>query len=89
MVCTARGAVDPGRPKGVSRLSHELEDLQAVSQHVLGTAQAIRELEEDKRGVQPGTPRFQELSDDIERLAEQIRSVVMPRPAWLRSSPAR
>lgn len=53
----------------------EIEDLQAVSQHVLATSEAIRQLEAEKRRVDPGTPRFQELSDEIERLAEEIRLV--------------
>ncbi len=53
----------------------EIEDLQAVSQHVLATSEAISQLEAEKRGVEPGTPRFQELSDEIERLAEEIRLV--------------
>ncbi len=53
----------------------KIEDLQAVSQHVLATAEAIRKLEEEKRGVDPGTPRFQELSDEIEQLAEDMRLV--------------
>ena len=53
----------------------KIEDLQAVSQHVLTTAEAIRQLEQEKREVDPGTPHFQELSDEIERLAEEIRLV--------------
>ena len=53
----------------------KIEDLQAVSQHVLSAAEQIRALEEEKRKVDPATPRFRELSDEIERLAGEIRSV--------------
>jgi hypothetical protein len=53
----------------------KIEDLQAVSQHVLAAAEQIRALEEEKRTVDPATPRFRALSDEIERLAGDIRSV--------------
>ncbi len=53
----------------------KIEDLQAVSQHVLTAAEQIHALEEEKRHVDPATPRFRELSDEIERLAGDIRSV--------------
>jgi hypothetical protein len=53
----------------------KIEDLQAVSQHVLTAAEQIRALEREKRTVDPGAPRFRELSDEIERLAGDIRSV--------------
>ncbi len=55
--------------------TEQIEDLQAVSQHVLVTADAISRLEAEKRQVNPGSPRFLELSDEIERLAEEIRGV--------------
>lgn len=52
-----------------------LEDLQAVSQHMLGTSTRIQQLEAEKRHVQPNSTRFRELSDEIERLAEEMRRV--------------
>ena len=53
----------------------KIEDLQAVSQHVLAAAKQLHAFEEEKRTVDPGSPRFRELSDEIERLADDIRSV--------------
>lgn len=53
----------------------ELEDLQAVSQHILVTTEQIRVLEEKKRTVDPGTTQFEALSDEIERLANEVASV--------------
>ena len=53
----------------------KIEDLQAVSQHVLTGAEQIRALEEEKRTVDPATARFRQLSDEIERLAGDIGSV--------------
>ena len=52
-----------------------LEDLQAVSQHMLGSTARIHKLEAEKRNVLPNTARFRELSDEIERLAEEMRRV--------------
>jgi hypothetical protein len=52
-----------------------IEDLQAVSQHVLAKADQIAVLEAEKRTVDPGTERFRTLSDQIEALAEEIRRV--------------
>lgn len=52
-----------------------VEDLQAVSQHVLECAERIRLLEAEKRNVDPASERFRVLSDEIEALAEEIRSV--------------
>ena len=53
----------------------KLEDLQAVSQHVLTTSERIAVLEEEKRSVDPGSERFRKLSDEIEILGEEIRAV--------------
>jgi len=53
----------------------EIQDLQAVSQNVLVAADQITALEEEKRMVDPATPRFRELSDQIEMLAAEIHSV--------------
>ena len=52
-----------------------VEDLQAVSQHVLTLSQRISELEAAKRTVDPASSEFRELSDEIERLGDEIRSV--------------
>lgn len=52
-----------------------LEDLQAVSQHVLACTEQIAVLEHEKRGVDPASERFRTLSDEIEALAEEVRSV--------------
>lgn len=52
-----------------------LEDLQAVSQHVLACTEQIAVLELEKRRVDPASERFRTLSDEIEDLAEEIRSV--------------
>ena len=53
----------------------KMEDLQAVSQHMLESAARIRRLEEEKRTVEPTSPRFRALSDEIEALAEEMRRV--------------
>jgi hypothetical protein len=52
-----------------------VEDLQAVSQHVLACTEKIAGLELEKRRVDPGSERFRTLSNDIEALAEEIRRV--------------
>jgi hypothetical protein len=52
-----------------------LEDLHAVSQHMLGSTARIDALEAEKRNVEPNSSRFLELSDEIERLAEEMRRV--------------
>lgn len=52
-----------------------LEDLQAVSQHVLECTERISLLETEKRTVDPASERFRMLSDEIEALANEIRSV--------------
>jgi hypothetical protein len=53
----------------------KLEDLQAVSSHVVSASERIARLEEEKRHVDPGSERFRSLSDEIEALAEEIRGV--------------
>ena len=50
-----------------------IEDLQSVSQQILTDAERITQLEQDKRSVDPGSARFHALSDEIERLSEEIR----------------
>lgn len=52
-----------------------IQDLQAVSRHVLENAEQIKVLEEQKRHVEPTSERFRTLSDEIEALAEEIRLV--------------
>ena len=56
-------------------VDRNIQDLQAVSQHVLTTTDQIRKLELEKRAVEPGSARFMELSDQIERLAADVRIV--------------
>ena len=53
----------------------KLQDLQAVSQHMLESTARIAALEAEKRTVEPGTERFLQLSDEIEALAEEMRRV--------------
>ena len=53
----------------------ELEDLQAVSQHVLTTTRRIEALEEEKRQTDPGGEQFRVISEEIEALAEEMRAV--------------
>jgi hypothetical protein len=52
-----------------------VEDLQSVSQHVLTVSARISALEAEKRTVDPGSEQFRVLSDEIEQLAEEIRTV--------------
>jgi len=56
-------------------VDEKLEDLQAVSQHVLTSSEKIAELEEAKRALTPGSHEFRELSDRIEALAAEMRVV--------------
>jgi hypothetical protein len=60
---------------GLMRTDTELEDLQAVSQHVLTASERIHALEQEKRGTPVGSERFRELSDQIEALAAEVRVV--------------
>ena len=53
----------------------KLEDLQAVSQHMLESTERIRQLEAEKRGLDPSSERFRELSDQIEALATEMRLI--------------
>jgi hypothetical protein len=53
-------------------VDQEIQDLQAVSQHVLTAADKIKKLELEKRSVPPGSPRFIDLSAEIERLAADL-----------------
>lgn len=50
-----------------------VEDLQSVSKQILVEVERIESLELEKRRTLPGSVRFQELSDEIERLAEEMR----------------
>lgn len=56
-------------------VDERVEDLQAVSQHMLESSARIQALEAEKRTVDPASARFRELSDEIELLAEDIRRV--------------
>jgi len=52
-----------------------VQDLQAVSQHVLMCTERIKLLEAEKRTLDPAGERFRMLSSEIEALGEEIRSV--------------
>lgn len=52
-----------------------VEDLQAVSQHILVCSERIKVLEQEKRTIDPASEQFRTLSDEIEALADEIRSV--------------
>jgi hypothetical protein len=68
--------MDGGGMKGVPMTAEpEIEDLQAVSHHVLTSIDQMRALEEEKRTVDPASPRFLALSDEIEALADEVRAV--------------
>ena len=56
------------------KVDHDIEDLQAVSDHVLVTTDLVRKLELEKRSVDPGSPRFRELAVRIEQLASEVRT---------------
>ena len=56
-------------------IDQEMQDLQAVSQHVLDATDRIQKLELEKRNVPPGSARFIELSAEIERLAADLSVV--------------
>jgi hypothetical protein len=53
----------------------QIDELQAISDHVLTELERMRMLEQEKRTVDPGSARFRVLSDEIEILAEQLRHV--------------
>jgi hypothetical protein len=56
-------------------VEQNIEDLQAVSDHVLATADLLRKLEIEKRTVEPGSPQFLALSKRIESLATEVQTV--------------
>ena len=49
------------------------EDLMSTSAQVSATAELLDALETEKRGLPTGDPRVIELSDEIERLAGELR----------------
>jgi prefoldin subunit 5 len=52
-----------------------LEDLRAVSQHVLTTTERMHSLELEKRQTPVGSERFLALAEQIEALAGEAREV--------------
>ena len=56
-------------------IESKVEDLQAVPGQVVEASDRIRQLEREKRTVDPGSARFRELSDTIEALADELRRV--------------
>jgi hypothetical protein len=67
--------VDEGVRGGAVTTDSKLEDLQAVSQHVLTVSDRVHALEEEKRNTPIGSERFRQLSDEIEALASEMRGV--------------
>lgn len=57
------------------RKESNVEDLQAVSQHMVASTERIRALEEEKRITDPASERFRALSDEVEGLAEEMRAM--------------
>ena len=49
------------------------EDLKTTSAQVSATAERLDALEATKRGLNPSDPRVIELSNEVERLAAQLR----------------
>jgi hypothetical protein len=50
------------------------QDLRAASDRVMRTLERLQELETEKRGVDPGTPRFRRIAREVERLAASVFS---------------
>jgi hypothetical protein len=48
--------------------------LRSASDETLRTLEELQRLETEKRGLEPGTPRFVKLADEIERLAVYVFS---------------
>jgi hypothetical protein len=63
-----------GKEDAVGTREH-IEDLQATSGQVIADADRIVALEQEKRTVDPGSTRFRQLSDEIERVADSVRIV--------------
>jgi hypothetical protein len=67
--------VDEGVRSWLVTTDEKVEDLQAVSQQVLTSADRIRALEQEKRNTPPSSAEFLRLSDEIEALASELRLV--------------
>jgi hypothetical protein len=50
------------------------QDLRAASDRVMRTLERLQELETEKRGIDPGTPRFRKIAREVERLAASVFS---------------
>jgi hypothetical protein len=48
------------------------QDLRAASDRVMRTLERLQELEAEKRGMDPGTPRFRKIAREVERLAASV-----------------
>lgn len=48
------------------------QDLRATSDRVMRTLERLQELETEKRGIDPGTPRFRKIAREVERLAASM-----------------
>jgi len=48
------------------------QDLRAASDTVMNTLERLHELESEKRGLAPGTPRFRKIAREVERLSASV-----------------
>jgi hypothetical protein len=71
---TVTGYLAADRREPAVEVDRDIEDLQAVSDHVLVTTDMIGKLELEKRSVDPGSPRFRELAARIEKLASEVHT---------------
>jgi hypothetical protein len=53
----------------------DIEALKAINENVLTDLKRLMALEDQKRTVDPGSTRFDELSVESERLAERLRDL--------------
>jgi hypothetical protein len=73
-IVTAAGYLGADRKEPALEVDRDIEDLQAVSDHVLVTTDLMRKLELEKRSLDPGSPRFRELAARIEKLASEVHT---------------
>ena len=50
------------------------QQLRSTSDEVLGTLDRLRELEIEKRSISPTDPRFQQLANEVQQLADSLTS---------------
>lgn len=54
------------------KTDEHIEDLQSTSSQIIADAELIRDLEEEKRHVDPSSDRFRELSSKIQATADDV-----------------